>query len=113
NVFATGQLGMKSSSDFEQTGQAATDVDPSGGRFRDAAENLQQGGFSGAIPTYDADDLTRLNLKGNISKRPELGRRMRFGRRASEWAGDFSNQRITKRVVFRAAVLPRADLEAL
>ena len=72
DVFAAGQLRMKSGADFEQAGDAALDRDAALGRLGDARQDLQQGRFAGAVAADDAEDLASLDLEADIPERPEL-----------------------------------------
>ena len=53
---------MKAGADFQQAGHAAVEHDPAGGRFGDAAEDVEPGGLAGAIAADDADPVPRLNI---------------------------------------------------
>ena len=63
---------MKAGADFQQTGHAAMDRYPPPGRFGDATEDLEQGGFAGAIVADDADTVPLLNLEVDVPKGPEF-----------------------------------------
>ena len=63
---------MKAGADFEQAAHAAVNFGKAGGGLRDAGENLQQCGLSGAVAADQADDFALLNVEGDIAQRPEI-----------------------------------------
>ena len=63
---------METGADFQQAGDAGVDGHPAGGWFGDAAEDLESGGFSGAIAADDADTVAGLDLEADVLERPEF-----------------------------------------
>ncbi|MNV54495.1 hypothetical protein D3C71_1466910 [compost metagenome] len=55
DIVSTREIRIESCTEFEQGRKTAMDGDRAGGRTNGAAQNLQQGGFTGAIATDDAD----------------------------------------------------------
>jgi hypothetical protein len=66
------QFRVKARPDFQQTTDTPVKVDASSCRFRDSAKDLQQSCLPRAISTDDSENLTAINLKRHISKRPKL-----------------------------------------
>src|SRR5207245_2685884 len=73
DVFPAGQLGMEPGPDFQKAADLAAQLDAAGRRLGDAAEDLQEGRFAGAVAADDAHDLPRLDLEGNVAQGPQLG----------------------------------------
>src|SRR5271155_2083581 len=63
---------MKAGADLEQARDTAAQGDPPGGRFCDAAQNLQKGALAGSVAADDAENLAFPDLKIDIPKRPEF-----------------------------------------
>ena len=63
---------MEAGADFQQTRDAAAQQDPPSCRLSDAAQDLEQCTFAGAIATDDAKNLALLDLKAHIFERPEF-----------------------------------------
>ena len=74
DVFAAGQLRMKTRAHLQQRTHAPINDGPTGGRFRDAGQHLEQRGLARAIPTDNPHHLPLLHIKGHIAQRPELFR---------------------------------------
>ena len=55
DVLAATELGMETGADLEQAVHAALDFDAPRRGFRDARQDLQQGGLAGAVAADDAD----------------------------------------------------------
>src|SRR5688500_6043646 len=72
NVLASRELGMKSCSDFEETGDTATEVGISFGWRGDARKNLQQRTLPCSVAADNSHDVARLNVEAHVSQRPEL-----------------------------------------
>lgn len=66
DVFATAQFGVEAGTDFEQTGYSAIDHYPAGSRFGNAAQDLQQSRFAGAIAADDPYAVARLDFEIEI-----------------------------------------------
>src|SRR5687768_7960160 len=71
NVFATRELRVKSSADFEQTADAPLDVDFAFGQFDDPRKNFEESALAGTVPADDANDLAPLYVEGDMPERPE------------------------------------------
>ena len=71
DVFATGQLGVKTGADLEQAGHPSLDLDTSRRRIRNSRENLEQRALAGAVSADDADDLPRPDVEGNVTQGPK------------------------------------------
>src|SRR6516162_10611796 len=66
NVLASGELRMKAGADLEEAGHPPSDANPAFGWFRDPAQNLQQGGFTRAVPPDDTERVSLLDFKRDI-----------------------------------------------
>src|SRR6267154_4313748 len=66
NVFTTAELRVKPGSNLEQAGNAASQHHSTGGRLGDAAEDLEQRAFTGAVAADNAHHLAWLYLEGDI-----------------------------------------------
>ncbi len=71
-VFAAGQLRMKTGAHFEETANTAMDFSTANRGLRDAGENLQQGGFSSAVPADQAHDFALAQFERHVAQRPEI-----------------------------------------
>ena len=71
DVFAAGQLGVEAGADLQQAGDPAADDGPAGGRFGDAAEDLQQRALARPVAADDADDLALVDLERDVLEGPE------------------------------------------
>lgn len=87
DVFAASEFGVESGAQFQQGGDAAVNLQAAGGGFADAADELQQGAFAGAVAADDADGFAALDVKANVVQRVEF--LAAFGA-----AGDESVQRV-------------------
>src|SRR5882762_3733352 len=72
NVLATRELGMETCSDLKQAAHSPVNLGKTGCRACDPREDLEQRGLASSIATYQANDLTFLNVEGNVAERPEL-----------------------------------------
>src|SRR5260370_41600334 len=63
---------MKAGADLEKAGHPTPDADPSFGWFRDPGQNLQQRGFTRAVPPDDADHISLLDFTRDIFESPEV-----------------------------------------
>lgn len=70
-VFAAGQLGVEAGADFEKAADAAVDFGEAGRGLRDAREDFEQGGFTGAVAADEAEDFAFANVKGDLFEGPE------------------------------------------
>src|SRR6185369_15841941 len=66
DIFPPGQLGMEAGAHLQQACYPAVNADPSACGFGNAAENLEQRGFAGAVAPDDADPIALLDLEGHI-----------------------------------------------
>jgi hypothetical protein len=107
DVLATGQLGVEARAHFEEARGATPQADSSFGWFRNTAQDLQEGGFSGSVASDDPDDFTLLDLQIDIPERPEgfLGpRRVGLPTHPAPWTAerpldDVAKPRIPVRLV--------------
>src|ERR1700680_85936 len=63
---------MKPGADFQQASYPALNPDPANGWFSDPAENFQERGFPGPVPTDNANDVSLVNLKRNVFHGPKI-----------------------------------------
>src|SRR5215472_3801959 len=61
-IFATSQLGMKASADFEEGSDAAVDFRPAHGRARNAREDFQESGLARSVPPDEPEGFTLLDV---------------------------------------------------
>ena len=66
DVFTASQFRMEPGPNLQQAGDAASQAHPPFAGARDPAQDLQQGGFSGAVAANDPHHLTLLDFKGDI-----------------------------------------------
>ncbi len=66
NVFAPGQLGMKTGADFQERTDATVDLCMTFGWLGDARENFQQRALPRSVSSDDADDFTPLYFERNV-----------------------------------------------
>ena len=78
NVVSSGELRVKSSADFKQTGKPAVNLYGTGGGLSNPRKDFQEGRFTGAIFTDNCQRLALGNLKGDVSQSPEIARRFLF-----------------------------------
>ena len=71
DVFAAGEFGMKAGANFEQRTNPPPNEGPAGARLGDAGEQLEQGGFAGAITADHAHNFTAANGEGDIPQGPK------------------------------------------
>src|SRR6266404_1422993 len=71
NVLSSGQFRMKTGTNFQQTSEAAVQLNPAGSGLGNPREYFQQGRFTGSILPNDAEDFTGLNFEIDILQRPE------------------------------------------
>src|SRR6185503_3751177 len=71
NVFAPGEVRVKSGSDLEQTANASEEFDLSGRWFCDSRENFQQRRLSRSVVANDADELALFDLKVYVGQCPQ------------------------------------------
>src|SRR5277367_105526 len=62
---------MKARADFQQAADAAVNFGKPGGGPRDAGEQFQERGFSGAVAADEADYFTLLHVERDVAQRPE------------------------------------------
>ena len=72
DVLPSGELRMEAGADLEQARNASPQRDPPLRRLGDAAQNLEQRAFSGAVAADDAENLALLDLEAHILERPEF-----------------------------------------
>ena len=72
DILARGQLGVKSSPDFQQAGHASSQTHPALARFGDAAQDFQQGALARAVAPDNPHHFALLDFEGNISERPKI-----------------------------------------
>src|ERR1700688_4454403 len=63
---------MKPGSDLKQASDPTLNPDSAYGRLCDAAKDFQQSGFTGTVPTDNANDVSLVNLKRNIFHGPKI-----------------------------------------
>ena len=66
NIFPTGELAMESRAHFKKGADAATDLYPSFGRFRNSRKNLEQSTLARPIESDKTDHFATLYLKRHI-----------------------------------------------
>ena len=66
DVLAGGQLGMDAGTDLDQRGDTSANADASGGRIRDARDELERGGFPRPVGADDREGLAFLHLEGDV-----------------------------------------------
>src|SRR5262249_17812568 len=71
NIVAAGKFGMETGSDFDQGHQPAGDGDFAAVGRSDAGEQLDQGGFAGAIRTDNTQNLATPNVEADVLQCPE------------------------------------------
>src|SRR5664280_1644350 len=71
DVFAAGQLQVEAGAHLEQASDAPVQLDAPLGRLGDAGQDLEQGGFTGAVAADHADDLARRDLERDVLERPD------------------------------------------
>src|SRR5579863_2898077 len=72
DVFSAGKLKMEARPDFQQARDATGNTDPSSRGIRNAAQDLQERRFSGSVSSNDAEPLTLVYLKRDVSQGPNL-----------------------------------------
>src|SRR3989304_6063023 len=65
------EFGMEASAHFEEACHTPMHGDPAFSGLCDAREDLEESALSGAVPAYDAHDLSFLHLEGYVLERPE------------------------------------------
>jgi hypothetical protein len=63
---------METCSDLKQAAHPPVNLGKTSRRARDPREDLEQRGLASSIATNQANDLTFLNVEGNVAERPEL-----------------------------------------
>src|SRR6202000_476444 len=71
DILPPGQLLMKAGAHLKQATHSAVQANSHLGRNRNAAQQLEHGALTGAVPADDADDFARFNLQRNAPERPE------------------------------------------
>jgi hypothetical protein len=66
NVLAAGELGVEAGAELEEGGDAAVDVERTGGDGERAGDELEQSGFAGAVATDDAGGLAAADFKRDV-----------------------------------------------
>src|SRR5208283_985021 len=72
NILSAGELGVKSSADFQQTPDPAMNFGAPGCGSRNSREDFQEGRLSCAVPPDQANDLSLANIEGNVTQRPQV-----------------------------------------
>src|ERR1700680_424807 len=62
DILTPGQFRVKPSPDLKQAGDSPAQHNPSLGWLRDAAEDLEQRAFAGAVSSNDANDIAPLDV---------------------------------------------------
>ena len=70
DVFPPGQLRMKAGSDLEQAADPAAERRTARRRLGDPTQDLEQRRLAGSIAADDADDLSGLDLEGDVLECP-------------------------------------------
>src|SRR5262249_35458903 len=70
DILPAGQLLVKARPDLEQADNAAAQLGAAGGRLDDAAEDLEQRRFAGAVAADQADHLAGLDLEADVLQGP-------------------------------------------
>src|SRR5438094_7302021 len=71
DVLAAGQLGVEAGADFEQTADAAGDLDLALGRLGDTREDLEQRALAGAVAADDTDHFAAVHVEAHVLQGPE------------------------------------------
>src|SRR5271165_2029153 len=71
SVLAAGEFGVEAGADFEEAADAAVDGGVAGGGAGDAGEDLEQGGFAGAVAANQAEDFAFADIEGDVFEGPE------------------------------------------
>ena len=66
NIIPTGQVGVEAGADLQEAADAAIDLDATGAGSSDAGDELQEGGFAGAIGPDNPDGLSLLDVEGDV-----------------------------------------------
>src|SRR5208283_1027408 len=72
DVVASGEFGVESSAQFEQSRDAAIHGNDSGGGLEDPGYHLEQRALAGTVLADDAEGFAALNVEGDIVQRPEI-----------------------------------------
>src|SRR4051812_42802667 len=72
NVFAAGQLRVKSGSDFQQTRHARAHHNLSFSRISDSRNYFQQSALACSVAANNSNDVTFIHIKRNVFQRPEV-----------------------------------------
>src|SRR5215471_20439714 len=88
---------MKPRPDFEQTADPPVNLGPASGRFGDPAQDLEQRGFSGAVPSDEADHFSMTYLQIYTLKCPKGLRLVPLEK--CPWRGHCTRKRIAQRSV--------------
>lgn len=72
DVFAAGELGVEAGAELEEGGDAAVDLDGTRGRRERAGDELEQGGFAGAVAADDARGLAAADFEGDVAQGVEI-----------------------------------------
>jgi hypothetical protein len=72
HIFPSREFRVEARTQFQQSSDTTVSFNAARGRRKRAADELEQGGFAGAILSHDPDCFTFPYLKRNISERPEL-----------------------------------------
>src|SRR4030095_5047063 len=119
DILSPGEIRMKAGADFEQARHSTGDHGRATGRLRDAAQDLQEGRFSGAVRADNPDGLAAIDLERHVLERPNRVVSVLLLRKAGQVAkvaqiGERPAREIGKRRPQRiVAFLFRADAIAL
>ena len=72
NIFAAGELGVEARAELEESGDAAVDLNGTGGRRERAGDELEEGGFAGAIAPDDTRSLAAADFEGDVAQGVEI-----------------------------------------
>ncbi len=70
-VLAAGELRVEAGADLEKATDASVDFGPAGGGAGDAREDLEQGGFAGAVAADEAEDFAFADVERDVFEGPE------------------------------------------
>ena len=71
-ILASGEFGVKTGADFQQTSDAAVQLNSAGGGFGDSGNDLEQRRLSGAVSTDNTQNLAVFDFKADILQCPQL-----------------------------------------
>src|SRR5690242_19338053 len=87
NIFTSGQLGMKSRADFEQTAEPTANFRPTYGWLGYSRQNFEESGLAGAVAANHTDGFAGLDLKGDVAQGPHFFSLAQGGRAFQKTSG--------------------------